>query len=375
MKLDIQPADRRLFLLAPPFSQRSSHDILGEKTAATLTDGGLSCETHDLWPDAIAALLHSGKIPFGRRIFALMIAPHAASRKLDRIQKGDTAWILGPAVPRQEFPHHEHSLKKRGARYIFHVCDDWLSIPNLREMTLQRCRLADLIVVPTQTLRKRIQAEVPNTKVVMLMEPIDVERVSPTPMAQTLYPPRLVWTGNPHNLHFIGTVTNALHTLSKSHDFILRVISEHPPRTEFPFRTEWLKYSYKSESAMLTGAIAGLSPLEDTPYNRAKGTYKPKTYMAAGIPVVCSNIGYQKELVDHGKSGLLCSSDNEWVGNLSALLSNPSLANRMGREARRVAVSRFSHDAVRDSWIQAVESIYTSSSRNRHNLRPTYSRK
>jgi len=364
MAFNIQSANRRIFLLAPPFSQRSSHDILGTKTAVTLTDGGLYCETHDLWPDAIAALLNSGKIPFGRRLFAFFIAPHTASKILRRPRRGDTAWILGPAVPKQNSPVFELALKKRGVYYIFHVIDDWFSLPAYREMALRRCRLADLIVVPTDTLLRQVRREVPNATVVRLEEPIDVDRVSPDPMSRDLSPSRLVWVGNPHNLRFIGTVADALHTLSKSHDLILRIISARPPETEYPFRTEWLEYSYHSESSMLAGATAGLSPLEDTPYNRAKGIYKVKTYMAAGIPVVGSNIGYQKELVVHGKSGFLCNSDNDWVENLSLLLNNPSLAKKMGSEARSVAVSRFSHDAVRDSWIQAVRNLYDQTSRS-----------
>ncbi len=319
------------------------------------TAGGIPTVAKDLWPDALASTMNSGKIPFGRRIFAFLIAPLTASKALKRIRTGDIAWILGPAVPQMIRPNLEISLKKRGGLYIFHVIDDWFSLPYYREMALQRSRLADLIVVPTETLLRRVRKEVPNAKVVKLEEPIDVDRVSPTPIGQPLFPPRLVWVGNPHNLRLIGTVTDALHKLSKSHDFILRIISTQPPETPFPFRTEWLKYSYQSESASLAGTTAGLSPLDDTPYNRAKGIYKVKTYMAAGIPVVGSNLGYQTELVGHGKSGFLCDSDHDWIANLSALLSNPSLARRMGNEARRVAVSRFSHAAVAQQWIAAIK--------------------
>ncbi len=322
------------------------------------TDGGIAAVSKDLWPDSISSLLNSGKLPFGRRIFAFVIAPYTASNLLHRLRKSDIAWILGPAVPMHSSPSLELSLKKRGVRYIFHVIDDWFSLPYYREMALQRCRLADLIVVPTETLLCKVRAEVPGAKVIRLEEPIDVVRVSPVPVGQPLSSPTLVWVGNPHNLRFIGTVADALCSLSQSHNFILRVISDRPPEIRFPVPTEWLKYSYQSESALLAGATAGLSPLEESPYNRAKGIYKVKTYMAAGIPVVGSNIGYQKELIDHGKSGFLCDSDKDWVANLSALLSSPSLARGMGSEARSVAVSRFSHDAVRDSWVEAVRTLF-----------------
>jgi len=328
------------------------------------TAGGIPAVAKDLWPDALSSIMNSGRVPFGRRVFARLVAPPFARHVLNKIPPQGIAWILGPAVPMGNPPRLELALKKRGGLYIFHVIDDWFSLPHYREMALQRCRLADLIIVPTEILLRQVRNEIPNAKVVKLEEPIDVDRVSPTPIGQHLFPPRLVWVGNPHNLRLIGTVSDALHTLSKSHDFILRIISARPPETPFPFRTEWLKYSYQHESALLAGTTAGLSPLDDTPYNRAKGIYKVKTYMAAGIPIVGSNIGYQKELVEHGKSGFLCESDIDWVANLSALLSNPSLARRMGSEARSVAVSRFSHVAVRDSWVSAVRSLYDETPRS-----------
>jgi glycosyltransferase involved in cell wall biosynthesis len=326
------------------------------------TAGGMPAVAKDLWPDALTSIMNSGRIPFGRRIFARFVAPHYARRVLTCIPPQGIAWILGPTVPMRSAPNQELSLKTRGSRYIFHVMDDWFSLTHYREMSLRRSRLADLVVVPTEALMRKVRLEVPSANVLRLEEPIDIDRVYPASISQVPSPPRLIWVGNPQNLRFIGTVAEALHTLSKSHDFILRVISARPPEMEFPFRTEWLEYSYRSESALLAGAIAGLSPLEDTPYNHAKGIYKVKTYMAAGIPVVGSNIGYQRELIDHGKSGFLCDSNSDWVEHLSALLTKPSLAGKMGSEARSAAVSRFSHAAVAPQWIAAIRDNLLSTS-------------
>jgi glycosyltransferase involved in cell wall biosynthesis len=318
------------------------------------TAGGIPSVVNDLWPDALTSIMNSGRIPFGRRIFARFVAPHYARRVLNCIPPQGIAWILGPTVPMRSAPTQELSLKTRGSRYIFHMMDDWFSLTHYREMSLRRSRLADLVVVPTEALMRKVQLEVPSANVLTLEEPIDVDRVFPSSSRQVPSRQRLVWVGNPQNLRFIGTVAEALYTLSKSHDFILRIVSARPPEMELPFRTEWLEYSYQNESALLAEATAGLSPLEDTPYNHAKGIYKVKTYMAAGIPVVGSNIGYQKELIEHGKSGFLCDSDRDWVENISVLLTQTSLARAMGNKARRVAVSRFSHEAVAPQWIAAI---------------------
>lgn len=357
MTPNIPPAGRRIFLMAPPFSQRSAHDIIGKRTASMFNSGGFPAFARDLWPNAVAALMNSGRVPFGRRIFARVIAPVCAAWQLQQIPTGSIAWILGPATPRRITPSLERNLIRKGVYYVFYMNDDWFSIPHLRDAAIMRAEIADMIVVPTPVLQQRVKQEIPGACVTRLEEPIDIDRVKPTLDNKQSTSPVIVWTGNPMNTGFLESMLPVLNELRRMHNFQLRVICKDKPTLSPIIQLEWLQYNYNHESDHLSGCIAGLSPLQDSPYNRAKDVYKTKTYMSAGIPVVGSKVGYQTELIDHGKSGFLCESDNDWIANLSALLNNPSLALRMGSEARNVAVSRFSHDAVQGSWVAAVRSL------------------
>lgn len=60
-------------------------------------------------------------------------------------------------------------------------------------------------------------------------------------------------------------------------------------------------------------------------------------YMAAGKPIVTSNIGAIPEVLRHEENGLLITpgSVDELVSNLSRLFSDPSLSARLGAAARR----------------------------------------
>jgi len=359
-KHDAVSSHPKLVLIGPPFSQRSGQDVVGQRTAKMFSAAGIHSVAADLWPDSLARIFHSGVIPCGRRFFARALAPACAAKALATLSHGDIAWILGPAVPRQPSPREERQLKKRGVRYVFHVMDDWFNIPFLREATLARGKIADLVVVPTPDLFEKACTELPGVRVACLEEPVDVDRVRPIAPLPEVGTPTIVWTGNAQNTRFLGGVAEVLDALCKKHAFNLRIISGRRPNLDFGCHWEWLPYKYADESRSLQGALAGLSPLEDTTYNRSKGIFKVKTYMAAGIPVVGSNIGYQKELIAHGSTGFLCESISDWTQNLSALLENPSLAKKMGDQARSVAVSRFSHDAVKDSWISAVQNLLKS---------------
>jgi glycosyltransferase involved in cell wall biosynthesis len=315
---------------------------------------GLQAIAGDLWPDLLTQLFHRGTIPFGRRLFAKYLAPVFAANALSSLSRGDIAWILGAAVPRRPFPREETQLKNRGVHYVFHIMDDWFSTPFLRKATLERGQLADLIVVPTPDLLNKVSSELPAARVACLEEPVDTDRIQPVRSASLDSTPTIVWTGNAANTRFLGVVAPVLGELYKKHAFKLRIISGRKPECHFGCPSEWLPYNYANESRLLEGAVVGLSPLEDTTYNRSKGIFKVKTYMAAGIAVVGSDVGYQKRLVTQGSTGFLCRTQDDWLKYLTALLQEPERARAMGHHAREEALRRFSHHAVADQWVTAV---------------------
>jgi glycosyltransferase involved in cell wall biosynthesis len=110
----------------------------------------------------------------------------------------------------------------------------------------------------------------------------------------------------------------------------------------------------------MSGAWAGLSPLADSTYARCKGTFKVKVYMAAGLPSVASSVGYHRELIRHGETGYLATSEEDWVEALLALLRDPARARRVGEAARADAVARFSHRQLMPIWAQKLRQHFPS---------------
>jgi len=348
-----------LRIYKPPYSQSSAHDILGNATVEFLCRNGFETCSFDLWPDRWAAALNCGNIPIGRKLFRSFLAPRCASQHVSYTNKGDTAWILGSMVPLATAPRQEIELKKKGVRYIYHVIDNWFDVPFLREATLERCKIADCLVVPTPQLVERIRSEKIKTPVLRLEEPIDVDRLAP-PASEAQDPsPFLVWCGNPNNVRNFERILSLLNRLWTELPFRLRVVSNGRPSRNFDFKgkLEWLPYDYIQEGALLAGARAGLAPLEDTPYNRCKGAYKIKTYMAAGVPVIASRVGYQVDLLHSGKSGFLVDSDEEWLDTLSFLLKNENVFLQMATYAREEAVSMYSHKVVIPGWVNQLKSM------------------
>ncbi|MCL4553427.1 MAG: glycosyltransferase family 4 protein [Candidatus Marsarchaeota archaeon] len=79
--------------------------------------------------------------------------------------------------------------------------------------------------------------------------------------------------------------------------------------------------------------------------------------MAAGVPVVASNIDGLAEIIRHEENGILAfprdSSSIAWA--ISRVLSNPSNTARLVENARRDVATRFSWDAVARLTLQAYQ--------------------
>ncbi len=79
-------------------------------------------------------------------------------------------------------------------------------------------------------------------------------------------------------------------------------------------------------------------------------------YMAAGIPVVCTNVGGNSELVEHNKNGFLVSpnSHDEIASTIIKLIDNLTIMRNMGEASLKRAKSTFNFD----SFIQRTENYY-----------------
>jgi glycosyltransferase involved in cell wall biosynthesis len=78
--------------------------------------------------------------------------------------------------------------------------------------------------------------------------------------------------------------------------------------------------------------------------------------MAAGRPVIASDVSGIRELVDHGKNGLLFDiNDGEALAKAMLKLSrDPAECERMGENGRELVCSTFS----RDRWLEDTVRIY-----------------
>jgi len=64
------------------------------------------------------------------------------------------------------------------------------------------------------------------------------------------------------------------------------------------------------------------------------------------VPVVCSPVGANRDIVEEGRSGFFATNEDAWVEAIARLAEDPALHARFAAEGRRVVEERYSLAAV-----------------------------
>ncbi len=180
--------------------------------------------------------------------------------------------------------------------------------------------------------------------------------VVPTPVDENIYRPVreksddciLVWIGSRSTRKYLESHRETFEAIGqKCPDVSLRIISDF----EFSLDNmpvENIPWSSESEAVHLASAQIGIAPMIDNPYSRGKCALKIIQYMAAGLPVISSDVGANHDVVVQGQTGFLANSTHRWIKAVQALAGDSALRDQMGSSGRERMVEHYSQTAVVD---------------------------
>lgn len=108
---------------------------------------------------------------------------------------------------------------------------------------------------------------------------------------------------------------------------------------------EWIKLWKRT---VCTWDIA-VAPLRDTPFNRSRSELKYLETGAAGVPLVCSDIG-----VYTSQNALKCRSKQDWINNLSMLIEDGVKRKDTGQKAQDEVLGSLT---IQKNWRKWEEKI------------------
>jgi glycosyltransferase involved in cell wall biosynthesis len=165
------------------------------------------------------------------------------------------------------------------------------------------------------------------------------------------------WTGSKSNASHLNQLFPILSELGDP--FHLKIISDSKEHFQFdqlsPVTYEFISWTPENEFRELATMNAGLMPLPDNNWTRGKCSFKALQYMAMGIPTICSPVGMNEDLIDHGKNGFLARSDNDWKTILLDLQKSSESCTETGREGQQAVLNEYDTEVISLKLAQMIE--------------------
>ena len=266
------------------------------------------------------------------------------------------AALLGPAFL-------EKMVARRGVPIIYQL-DDPLFVPYTSPSNgylsylkffgkiSEICRLAKVVMVNSTQIREYVAQY--NQNIWQVPSVVDTNQYvfRPDLLEKETDKVCIGWSGSPTTVGNIRVIAGALRRLSEEVPHRVHLIGG----TQFdlpgvPYTAQ--NWSAETEVDDLRKMQVGMVPLPVNEWNKRKFYMKTAQYMALGIPTVATPLGSNPEVIEHGVSGFLADSDEEWVEYLSLLIKDHALRARMSRVAATAAREKYSLEGNTGKIIEA----------------------
>ena len=220
-------------------------------------------------------------------------------------------------------------------------------------------RASDAVIAGNHFLKGEALRYVEEGKVTVIPTAVDLERYPPKDYGTSRDSVVLGWIGSGSTLWYLRNLNPVLEALYRRYPQIeLKVVSdEFLDSSVVPVVKK--KWALEDEVSDLQSFDIGLMPLTDDVWSQGKCGLKAVQYSAAGIPVVCSPIGINRDIVEDGLNGYWASTDAQWVERISRLIDEPPLRVRMGREGRKRVQGSFSVDVTSKMVLDLFQRLCT----------------
>lgn len=299
----------------------------------------------------------------------------------DRAKNDAVAAIAGRydglIVPRMSWPAAERPMARRwfdlararGQFVVYEADDDLFStamtrhslsaglahaksfkqLEEERHDTIWAMRQCDGVTVSTEALAQVVR-QFTTRPVVVVPNAIDVPwfrsvlRGGQGPPERRSGPSVIGWAGGQRDEADLAVVAEAWRRISQRFDGVRFVVAGHRstllttavPADRLSYRP-WVPI--ERYPAQLRGLDVGVAAVAETGFNAAKSDIKALEYALAGACVVATPTIYASA-VEHGVTGYLATTADEWTDALADLVEHPSRRAIMARRLERQVTSR-----------------------------------
>lgn len=245
----------------------------------------------------------------------------------------------------------------------------------IKEQEMATLHLSDAILCPSGVTRDYIASlGVDRERVTVIPNGVSPSDFSPSPL-----PPRagrmpiLLYIGTLADWQGLEVVVRALPMILARHPIQLRIVGRGRSRQRKRLLRQIRKLGVEASvviqpavphhevPALIAGADLCLAPLSLTERNITQGACPIKIleYMAAGRPLLASNLPIVRELVREGMDALLFSPDDpeDLTRQVLALLEDFDLSKRLAASASQRALTKFTWHEAQKKLVKVYRSL------------------
>mgnify|MGYP001152341631 CR=1 FL=1 len=267
-------------------------------------------------------------------------------------------------VQRKRLPLYILVLLKRAGKKIVYDFDDAVMFKNSlaqnpyslrRKMSFKRqLQYTDLVIAGNEFLKQ--EATKYHGDVRILPTPIDAERYKGKEY-QKGNAVNIGWIGDHGSIHYMESYKEVWEALGKQYsNLVLTIICDTFIETEH-IALKKIEWNYDREIEDLMELDIGVMPLFNDLWSQGKCGFKIIQYLGVGVPVVCTPVGINRDVVEDGVNGFWAESKAQWIEKLSFLIEDHDLRARMGKEGRKKVATGYTVQVCAPKLIQWIKGL------------------
>jgi glycosyltransferase involved in cell wall biosynthesis len=197
----------------------------------------------------------------------------------------------------------------------------------------------DLVIAGNRFLKSEVLRYNPHVEVIPTS--IDLSRYSLKEDWHPKGPITIGWLGSSSTLKYLKVLLPTFEKLyQKYQNLRLKIVCDQfLDGIDLPVIKK--RWSSEGEIEDLKSFDIGVSPLSDDLWSRGKCGLKILQYYGVGIPVVCTPVGVNKDVVKDGVNGFWAKDEQDWEDSLLKLIQEEGLRREMGIKGRETVERSF----------------------------------
>lgn len=273
--------------------------------------------------------------------------------------RGDDVVVVDREIFDDPSTSFEERFRKTAARLVLDLDDAvFLRYPEKFERLVP---LADLVICGNRLIEEWVQPR--NASTIVIPSCVDLDRYPQRDRPETDEKPlEIGWMGTASNIPCLEVIAPTLQKLASRHRFEFLVVTNDPgPLGQIDLSgvsVRHARWSAESEFDLLSSMDIGVMPLSpESEWDRYKCGMKLLQYMAARLPAVASPVGVNAEILS-GDCGFAATTPAEWETQLTRLVEDAPLRQKIGEAARSKIEAEFSIQSQFPQYEAALRSLF-----------------